>query len=153
MQIIAVVNQKGGAGKTTSSVNLAACLAEAGRRVMVIDCDPQAHATLGFGYDLDEEEQPGLSEVLLDDARLEDVALATQVPKLWLVPAPVDGIDVDLTSRMARESLLKRALERLSERPEFVILDCPPNLGFTMLNAFTAAVKQAMGAFTTPAPT
>ena len=139
MQIIAVVNQKGGAGKTTSSVNLAACLAEAGRRVMVIDCDPQAHATLGFGYDLDEEEQPGLSEVLLDDARLEDVALATQVPKLWLVPAPVDGIDVDLTSRMARESLLKRALERLSERPEFVILDCPPNLGFTMLNAFTAA--------------
>lgn len=139
MHVIAIVNQKGGAGKTTSSVNLAACLADAGRRVLVVDCDPQAHATLAFGYDLDEEEQPGLSEVLLEGQRIEDVALATAMPNLWILPAPFDGIDVDLTSRMAREHLLKSALERLSERPDYVILDCPPNLGFTMLNAFTAA--------------
>ncbi|MDA3960444.1 MAG: ParA family protein [Planctomycetota bacterium] len=139
MRVIAIVNQKGGAGKTTTSVNMAACLADAGHRVLVLDCDPQAHATLAFGYDLDEEEQPGLSEVLLDGARLEDVALATVVPNLWVVPAPFDGVDVDLTSRMAREHLMKRALSQLSERPDYVILDCPPNLGFTMLNAFTAA--------------
>jgi chromosome partitioning protein len=135
--VYAVANQKGGVGKTTTTLNLAACLAEAGERVLVVDLDPQANATSGLG-----ERANGTSSYdLLDGARLDEVVHETRFPNLSLVPARPElaGAVVELSRRGDGESYLARSLQGARERFSFVFVDCPPSLGPLTVNALAAA--------------
>jgi chromosome partitioning protein len=136
-KIYALANQKGGVGKTTTAVNLAACLAEAGERVLVVDLDPQANATSGLG-----ERANGISSAdLLDGAPLVTLARATRFPKLDLVPSKADlaGTAADLARREHTEHFLAEALQDATDRYAFVFVDCPPALGPLTVNALAAA--------------
>jgi chromosome partitioning protein len=136
-RIYAIANQKGGVGKTTTAVNLAACLAEAGERALVIDLDPQANATSGLG-----ERANGVSSYdLLDGAPLRDLAKPTRFPNLDLIPSKPDlaGAVVELARRDDGESFLARSLAGAGEGYAFVFLDCPPSLGPLTVNALAAA--------------
>jgi chromosome partitioning protein len=135
-KVFALANQKGGVGKTTTAVNLAACLAEAGASTLVVDLDPQANATSGLG-----EKANGTSTYdLLDGAMLEDVAHETRFPNLDLVPSQPDlaGAAVELARREDGETFLPTALVPARERYEFVFVDCPPSLGPLTVNALAA---------------
>jgi chromosome partitioning protein len=136
-RVYAVANQKGGVGKTTTAVNLAACLAEAGERSLVIDLDPQANATSGLG-----ERANGTSSYdLLDGAPLSELAKPTRFANLWLVPSKPDlaGAAVELARRADGERYLADSLEGAGEGYSFVFLDCPPSLGPLTVNALAAA--------------
>lgn len=136
--VLAVVNQKGGVGKTTTAVNLSAGLAAAGDTVLLIDADPQANATSGLGV---EEREYNLFDLFQEDATPEQVISETGRPNLWLIPASIDlaGIDVLLASRIARETILKQILQPLRGRFQWIIVDTPPSLGLLTINALTAA--------------
>ncbi len=136
-RVYAVANQKGGVGKTTTAVNLAACLAEAGERALVVDLDPQANATSGLG-----EVANGTSSYdLLDGAPLDDLARPTRFANLWLVPSKPDlaGATVELARRDDGERFLAEALAGAAGGYSFVFLDCPPSLGPLTVNALAAA--------------
>jgi chromosome partitioning protein len=136
-RVYAVANQKGGVGKTTTAVNLAACLAEAGERALVIDLDPQANATSGLG-----ESANGTSSYdLLDGAPLEELAKPTRFQNLWLVPSKPDlaGAAVELARREDGEQFLAESLAGAGDGYTFVFLDCPPSLGPLTVNALAAA--------------
>jgi chromosome partitioning protein len=140
--IYAVVNQKGGVGKTTSTVNIAACLAEAGHRVLLVDADPQANATSGVLGG--ERPAPGAlttADVLLDGARVADARIRTVVPGLDLLPASADlaGAAVELVERDGREGLMKAVLADARADYPFVFVDCPPSLDLVTVNALVAA--------------
>jgi chromosome partitioning protein len=137
---IACANQKGGVGKTTTVVNLATSLASAGCRVLVLDLDPQGNATSGFGIDratLD----GSLYDVVLGDRDLASVIVPTGIERLELAPASVSlaGAEVELASTAQRERRVSRALEGISDRYDYVVLDCPPSFGLLTVNALTAA--------------
>jgi chromosome partitioning protein len=137
MRSIAVMNQKGGVGKTTSAVNLSAALADAGQRVCVIDLDPQAHASLHLGVSLRDGE-PSVYDVLTGDASLADVRL--QIDKnLWLLPAHLDlaAAEVELASEVGREVILRDKLVQDDMQFDYLIADCPPSLGVLTINALT----------------
>lgn len=139
-RIIAIVNQKGGVGKSTTAVNLGAALALLGRHVLVIDIDPQGNTTSGFGVDK-AALAADIYAVLLGEVPIEKVICATGVANLDLVPATIAlaGAEIELVSVLARELRLKRALEPVASRYDYVFIDCPPSLGLLTLNALTAA--------------
>jgi chromosome partitioning protein len=140
VRVVAVANQKGGVGKTTTAVNVAACLAQAGERVLLVDMDPQGNATSGLGVD-HRRVEAGIYEVLLEGMPLPRAYRQTAVPNLTLVPAGPDlaGAEIELVERPARETLLRRALVEEADKFGLVLIDCPPSLGLLTVNALTAA--------------
>jgi len=139
-RIIAVVNQKGGVGKTTTSVNLSACLAEAGKRVLLVDIDPQGNATSGIGVDR-KSVTTSVYDLLLEDVSPLNAMVATRIKGLYVVPATIDlaGAEIELVPRISRENRLKRSFMEIRSHFDFVIIDCPPSLGLLTINALTAA--------------
>jgi chromosome partitioning protein len=137
--VYAIANQKGGVGKTTTAVNLAACVAEAGYESLLIDIDPQSNATLGLG--IDKHVRPTIYDVLLGDESLESAIVDAGIPHLGVVPAGPDlaGATVELPRLPGSESRLREVLDPIRERYAFVLLDCPPSLGPLTVNALVAA--------------
>src|SRR6266498_2799343 len=139
-RIIAIANQKGGVGKTTTAVNLGASLAETGHRVLLIDVDPQGNASTGLGIDSTRRSR-STYQVLAAQVPLTEALVETEVPGLWAVPSTIDlaGAEIELVSQFARETRLARALEAVRGAFGFILLDCPPSLGLLTVNAMTAA--------------
>ncbi|HET7303361.1 MAG TPA: ParA family protein [Segeticoccus sp.] len=148
-RVLTVANQKGGVGKTTTTVNVAAALAQGGLQVLVIDIDPQGNASTALGID-HHAEVPSIYDVVVDGEPLSKVVQeCVDVPGLWCAPATIDlaGAEIELVSMVARETRLRRAIEsHLTERaesgqsrPDYVLIDCPPSLGLLTVNAFVAA--------------
>ena len=139
-KIIAIANQKGGVGKTTTSVNLAASLGVLEKKILLIDADPQANATSGLGIDVEQVEQ-GTYQVLEHTAQAKDVIISTNSPNLDLIPSHIDlvAIEIELVDKDEREYMLKKAITHLKDDYDFIIIDCAPSLGLLTLNALTAA--------------
>lgn len=136
---IAVANQKGGVGKTTTSITLSTILAKKNKSVLLIDADPQGNATSGLG--LEKETEKSMYDVLVDETPIEETLIDTKVKKLKICPSNINlaGAEVELVSMMSREQRLKEKLEEIKVKFDYIIIDCPPSLGLITLNAFTAA--------------
>lgn len=140
--LYAVVNQKGGVGKTTTAVNVAAAIALANRRVLLVDVDPQGNATSGVG--IEKSKLPSsIYHVLVDDLPIEEVLTRTSVQGLDIVPSTLDlaGAEIELMTRISREQVLKHALEPLKDRYDYIFIDTPPSLGLLTVNCLTACDK------------
>lgn len=140
VRIISVANQKGGVGKSTTAVNLGACLAYLGKKVLLVDIDAQGNTTSGVGIRKPDVAQD-VYDVLINEIKLEDTILPSSRANLDVVPATLQlaGAEIELTAMMARESRLKTAIDELKEQYDFILIDCPPSLGHLTINAFTAS--------------
>ena len=138
--VVALANQKGGVGKSTTAINLAASLALHGHRILLIDLDPQGNATSGLGVERSSIET-SIYDVLLKESSLEDAVEPTSVRNLFVVPATIDlaGAEIELVSVLSRETRLKQAIAATEDDYEYVFIDCPPSLGLLTVNALTAA--------------
>ncbi|PIC63419.1 sporulation initiation inhibitor Soj [Sporosarcina sp. P13] len=139
-KIIAIANQKGGVGKTTTSVNLSACLAHIGKKVLLIDSDPQGNATSGVGVNKGDVHDC-IYNMLIDDVPVQDVILHTDIENLDIIPATISlaGAEIELVSTISREVRMKHAIQDVRGQYDYVIIDCPPSLGLLTLNALTAS--------------
>ena len=138
-KIVAVTNQKGGVGKTTTAVNLSACLAAAGKKVLLVDIDPQGNATSGLGKA--GVDMPTVYDVLIGEAKASEAVVATGFDALDLMPTAIElaGAEIEMVDIPAREQLLKNALSELRDRYDFIMIDCPPSLSLLTINALTAS--------------
>lgn len=140
VKVIAVANQKGGVGKTTTSVNLAACLAALDRKVLLIDSDPQGNATSGYGFDR-RDLKHCIYDAIINEVSMQEIIVHTEYSNLDVCPAKIQlaGAEIELVTMMNREGRLKNALERVKHNYDYVIIDCPPSLGLLTINGLTAA--------------
>ena len=139
-KIIVIANQKGGVGKTTTAVNLAACMAVTEVSTLIIDMDPQSNATSGLGIELSYSE-PSIYDVLVNDTEVNEVIRKSELPLLDILPssAKLVGAEIELVPALARETILKGVLDSINGEYEYVFIDCPPSLGLLTLNSLTAA--------------
>lgn len=140
VRIISVANQKGGVGKTTTTVNLGASLAYLGKKVLLVDIDAQGNATSGVGIRKPDVKED-IYDILVNEVDIKETILSTSRENLFIVPATLQlaGAEIELTSMMARESRLKLALDEIKDDYDYILIDCPPSLGHLTINAFTAS--------------
>ena len=138
-KIISVANQKGGVGKTTTTVNLSTILAKKGKKVLLIDTDPQGNATSGLGVSKDVE--LSVYDILIGDTEFDETLQETAIKNLKVCPSNISlaGAEVQLVSMMSREQRLKTKLDKIKDQYDYILIDCPPSLGLVTLNAFTAS--------------
>ena len=139
-KVVSIANQKGGVGKTTTSINLSTILAKKGKKVLLIDADPQGNASSGVGIDR-EEIEVSVYDALINDVPIDDIVKKTSIKNLNICPSNINlaGAEVELVSMMSREHRLKEKLDEVKDNYDFIIIDCPPSLGLITLNAFTAS--------------
>lgn len=138
-KVIAIVNQKGGVGKTTTTVNLSAALAKKNKKVLLIDEDPQGNATSGVG--VNKEQEKSIYDVIINETELEETIIESSIKKLYVCPSNINlaGAEVELVPMMARENKLKTKLDLIKDKFDYILIDCPPSLGLLTINALTAA--------------
>lgn len=140
-KVIAIANQKGGVGKTTTAINLAASLSVLEKKVLIIDADPQANTTSGLNFAPDNDQKRTLYEVMIGEIGIEDALIQTEIPLLHMIPSHINlvGVEIEMLDAEERESILKKSLEPVRDSYDYIIIDCSPSLGLITVNALTAS--------------